>query len=102
MSKPNKPYARARKRDTQTQEKELAVYLNYKRVISKHGIHAKNMNKHDLYEETARPFFIHPDSVQRIISKMIKNPPQVSKITVEEVTEGITLVETILDAAKKS
>jgi hypothetical protein len=66
MEKPRKKV-----RDRYTKIKEKAIYWHYHKVIKRHGKYAGLMKLHDLYEETALPFFMSGYNVGKIIRKIM-------------------------------
>ncbi len=102
MGKLPRPDQKGKKRVTLSDERNIAVYYHYKRVIAKHGIMAHRMKKRELYEETARPFFIQPKRVERIISSIYKSSYRhIPDCVKQEIDEAITNVEQAVSDADK-
>lgn len=64
-------------RETDTELKEEAIYQHYMVVIKQLGIRARLMNKDDIYEEVAEPFFVSKFTVGKIVRQKIKERKQI-------------------------
>jgi hypothetical protein len=85
------------KRETFTPTRDYALYLHYLRVIGGLGERARYMNKYDIYEEVARPFFVCPNVASRIITRMIKIKGVIREEFKSELLKDVDDVLKILD-----
>lgn len=61
-----------------------ALWNRYVSTLKKYGEHARKMTKESIYEEVGAPFFLLPNTVQRIISKMLKDKTRIDQIKDDE------------------
>jgi hypothetical protein len=59
-------------RTTLTDERDLALFEEYQKVLLSYGETARYMAKSRLYEEAAKKFFISPKRAQLIINEMMR------------------------------
>ena len=64
-------------RETDAELKEEAVYQHYLDTIKKHQGRARFLNKDDLYDEVAEPFFVSRFTVARIVRQKLKERKKV-------------------------
>jgi hypothetical protein len=55
-----------------TKKRDRALFAYYMLVIKRHGVYASKIQKIELYTEVADAFFLSPQSVYRVINKMMK------------------------------
>lgn len=84
-------------RVTQISVKHECIMRHYKRVIRRYP--AASASTYKIYKETAKPFFISPESVGRVIRKKLKNGTDAKVYAVNnETMDGI--LDDVLDIEK--
>lgn len=62
-----------REKDNESiKKRDRTLFAYYCLVIKRHGSYASRIPKIDLYTEVAEAFFLSPQSVYRVINKMMK------------------------------
>ncbi len=90
-------------RETDTELKEEAIYQHYMVVIKQLGIRARLMNKDDIYEEVAEPFFVSKFTVGKIVRQKIKDRKQVLDDGLHRrLKENVQLAIDAIDKAKRA
>lgn len=86
---------RKRNHDTLSDEKNMTLFINYLKVIKRHGEYATKITVESKIEEAARPFFISTSRAKHIIGSMLRQRGYSNSITIMECNDILTELDQI-------